>query len=229
MRSHALVQSGVGSPDKPDVTIATAQVPFATPVRDHAQAAGASPLSAEHLWEMHDARQRATKVRRCIMVVKVNGWSIGVFGALTLLFGMFSLTGWVLGGGMIALASVELGAVAGLKRIEPSAARRLGWNQLALAGLLLAYAGWSLYGAMFGPDPLASTIAAVPEAAEMLAPYSSMARMISAAVYVALALVAIFAQGGTALYYFTREKHIRAYRAQTPGWIVQMQQAGAPL
>ena len=57
-----------------------------------------------------------------------------------------------------------------------------------------------------------------------------LARMISATVYVGLACVAVLAQGGTALYYFTREKHIRAYREQTPPWIVEMQrQSGAPL
>ena len=37
------------------------------------------------------------------------------------------------------------------------------------------------------------------------------------------------AQGGTALYYFTREKHIRAYREQTPAWIVEFQQGGGQL
>jgi hypothetical protein len=87
-----------------------------------------------------------------------------------------------------------------------------------------------LYQSVYGPDLLASAAAEVPEAADMLAPYSGLARMISIAVYVGLACVAIFAQGGTALYYFSREKHIRAYREQTPAWIVEMQQqSGAPL
>lgn len=189
----------------------------------------ASPLSAEHLRQVQDARTRAKKVRRCITVAQFDGWSVGVFGALTLLFGVFSPVGWVLGGGMLAVAYVELSTVERVKRLESAAARRLGCNQLALSALLLAYAGWRLYGALWGPDPLASTIAAAPEAAQMLAPYSSIARMITAAVYVALACVAIVAQGGTALYYFTREKHIRAYREQTPGWIVQMQQSGGQI
>jgi len=210
----------------------TAQIPFAAPVAAKPQAAvsaGASPLSAQHLQQMQDARVRAKKIRRCVAVANFDGWSVGAFGALTLLFGVFTLTGWLLGGGMLAIACVELSTVASVKRLEPSAARRLGWNQLALAGLLLGYAGWSLYAAWFGPDPLAATIAAAPETAELLAPYSSLARLISVAVYVALAAVAIFAQGGTALYYFTREKHIRAYREHTPSWIVEMQQGGGQL
>lgn len=213
------------------MTTVNAAIPFVTrvPAQPQAAGAGASPLSVEHLREMHDARLRAKKVRRCIGVATFDGWSVGVFGALTLLFGLFTVVGWVLGGGMIAIAYVELKTIDAIKRLEPTSVRRLGWNQLALGALLLTYAAWSLYAAWFGPDPLASTIAAAPETAEMLAPYSSIARLISAAVYICLAGVAIFAQGGTALYYFTREKHIRAYREQTPAWIVEMQQAGAPI
>ncbi len=192
-------------------------------------AEGVSPLSAEHVREMHDARGRAKRIRRCITVATFDGWSVGIFGALTLLFGIFSAVGWILGGGMCAIAYVELSTLNRLKRLEPAAARRLGWNQLALASLLLAYAGWSLYGTWFGPGPLAATIAAAPETAQMLAPYSSIIRLISVAVYVALAAVAIFAQGGTALYYFTREKYIRAYHAETPGWIVEFQRGGGQL
>jgi hypothetical protein len=188
-----------------------------------------SPLSPQHLREMQDARVRAKKVRRCIAVANFDGWSVGIFGALTLLFGLFSVVGWLLGGGMLAIAYVELSTVPRLKRLAPGAARRLGWNQIALGSLLLGYAGWSLYQSVYGPDPLASTIAQAPEAAEMLAPYSEIARMIGIAVYVGLALVAIFAQGGTALYYFTREKHVRAYREQTPAWIIEFQQSGGQL
>ena len=216
------------------MTTVSATIPFAAPAaaaaKPHAAGgAGASPLSAEHLRQMQDARVRAKKIRRCVALANFDGWSVGAFGALTLLFGVFTLTGWLLGGGMLAVAYVELNTVGSVKRLEPSAARRLGWNQLALAGLLLSYAGWSLYAAWFGPDPLASTIAAAPETAELLAPYSSLARLIRVAVYIALAAVAIFAQGGTALYYFTREKHIRAYREQTPSWIVELQQGGGQL
>ena len=210
----------------------SASIPFAVPVPAKPHAAGGaegSPLSPEHLKQMEEARQRAKKIRRCIAVANFDGWSVGVFGALTLLFGVFTLTGWLLGGGMLAVAYVELSAVPSLKRLEPSVTKRLGWNQIALSAILLTYALWSLYAAWFGPDPLAEAIASAPETAEMLAPFSSIARLINAAVYIALAGVAIIAQGGTALYYFTRAKYIRAYRDQTPRWIIEMQRAGAQL
>ena len=53
-----------------------------------------------------------------------------------------------------------------------------------------------------------------------------LARMIAFGVYGTLIAVAIFAQGGTALYYFTREKHLRQYIQTTPPWIIEMQRAG---
>lgn len=219
---------GLRSTDNISVMTAIAAIPMAISAKPQA-AEGGSPLSGEHLREMHEARVRAKRIRRCITVATFDGWSVGIFGALTLLFGMFSAVGWVLGGGMCAIAYVELSTLDRLKRLEPAAARRLGWNQVALASLLLAYAGWSLYGTWFGPDPLAATIAAAPETAPTLAPYSSIVRLISVAVYVALAAVAVFAQGGTALYYFTREKHIRAYGVETPAWIVEFQKGGGQL
>lgn len=228
-----VIKGSDASTDNTPVTTTTAGIPFAMVAKPQAAGASAhvsaSPLSAEHLREMQDARRRAKRIRRCIAVATFDGWSVGVFGALTLLFGVFSVVGWVLGGGMCAIAYIELSAVDRLKRLDPSVARRLGWNQIALAMLLLSYAGWSLHGVWFGPDPLAATIAAAPETAEMLAPYSSIARLIGIAVYVGLAAVAIFAQGGTALYYFTREKHIRAYREQTPAWIVEFQRGGGQI
>ena len=39
-------------------------------------------------------------------------------------------------------------------------------------------------------------------------------------------LVAIFVQGGTALYYITRQHTLRQYTAQTPTWIRELQQRG---
>ena len=180
------------------------------------------PLSPEHYRQLADAQLRAKKVRRAVAVAAFDGWSVGVFGGLTLLVGVFSVAGWVMGAGMLAVAYVELAGRDRLRRMEPGVATRLGWNQLALAGLLIGYAAWGLYNALLGPDPLAATIAAAPETAELLAPYSGFARMISAAVYVGVALIAVFAQGGTAWYYFTREKYVRAYREQTPAWIVEL-------
>jgi hypothetical protein len=53
--------------------------------------------------------------------------------------------------------------------------------------------------------------------------------MISYLIYGTLALVAIFGQGGTALFYVSRRKYIEEYARQTPAWIVQAQSVGLPM
>ena len=47
--------------------------------------------------------------------------------------------------------------------------------------------------------------------------------------YGTLAAVAIFVQGGTALYYLSRRRLIEQYLRETPAWIVQAQRAGMPM
>jgi hypothetical protein len=125
------------------------------------------------------------------------------------------------------IAYVEFTGAAKLKQLNAEAPRKLAFNQLALAALLIGYATWSLYTGLSGPSALMSSEAAQdPMVAEMLAPYEGIERQITALVYIVLILVAIFAQGGTALFYFSRTKYVKAYVQETPAWIVAMQRAG---
>jgi hypothetical protein len=48
-------------------------------------------------------------------------------------------------------------------------------------------------------------------------------------VYGGLAAVAIFGQGGTALYYWSRRRFVEAYLKETPRWIIDAQRAGLPM
>jgi hypothetical protein len=192
--------------------------PAARDVQPAANAA--SPLSPAHLAEVRAAHARGAKVRRAIGVARFGGWTVGIFGGLTLLFGLFSASGWLMGIGMLIAARGEFRGATGLARFDPLAARRLAWNQVFLAGVLIAYSAWGAWSSLTGPDPLAASAAGSPEVAQMLAPYGSLVRKLSMMVYAAIALIAVGAQGGTAWYYFSREKHVRAFVAQTPAWVV---------
>jgi hypothetical protein len=44
-----------------------------------------------------------------------------------------------------------------------------------------------------------------------------------------VAAVAIFVEGGMALFHFSRRKVVEAYIRETPQWIVEAQRAGVPL
>lgn len=159
-----------------------------------------------------------------------DGWTIAIFAALTFVCGLSSVSGIVMAAGMAIIACIELTGASRLRRLDPQAARMLGFNQLAFALLLVAYAIWSLYHELKSGGGMRAELAAVdPSAVEILKPFENLARQITLMVYGALIAVAVLAQGGTALFYFTRIKHIRAHLKQTPAWIVQMQRTGVSL
>ena len=59
-----------------------------------------------------------------------------------------------------------------------------------------------------------------------VADYDELIRWIVIAVYGTVMTIAIIGPGLTALYYYTRTRHIDAYIHQTPQWILDLQRAG---
>ena len=220
--------------DKESVTAVSA-IPVTAPPAPPTPAPPPPPppfagLSPEHLRQLTEARQRATKIRRAISVAKFDGWSVGMFGALTFLVGAisFSWIGLLLGGGMLAVAWVEFRGADRLRRLDAGATKSLAFNQLVLGGLLLTYAIYSLWGVYHTHDPAFDELRGmgnVPGIGDI----DNIAHLIGLLIYGTLAAVAIFGQGGTALYYHTRRRHIESYLRDTPPWIVEAQRAGMPL
>jgi len=186
------------------------------------------PLTPDQLAQLTAARLAGRKIRRAVSVATFDGWTIAIFAALTFLCGLSSPATILLGLGMAVVSYVELTNAAKLRRVDPSAPRRLAFNQLALASMLILYALWSLHTQSDNKE-LQSLIASEPAAAEMLKSLQPLVQRITVAIYASLIAVAILAQGGTALFYYTRTKHIQAYLAQTPPWILQLQKAGFAL
>jgi hypothetical protein len=185
-------------------------------------------LSDEHLRQLAAARRAGGKLKRAIAVASFDGWTVGVFGALTLLTGLTDPSGLLMGAGMGAVAFVELRGAGRLKRLESGVTRTLGFNQLALAGIMIAYALWRLHAEMSGVSPY-QAYKSDPQLARMLQPIENMTHLITLALYGAMICVALFAQGGLALFYFTRGKYIDAYLTKTPAWIIDMQRGGVVL
>ncbi len=190
--------------------------------------AGASPLpslSPQQLQEMADARIAMKPIRRAIFAANFDGWSLAVFAFLSLICGFSSITGILIGVGLGTVAFVELRGISGLRKFEPKTARTLGYNQLALAGILVLYAAWNL---IFPPSLSKELQSASPDLKAALGGYdlNSINTQINYVIYFTLIAVAVFAQGSLAIFYFRREKTIREYLANTPPWIVQMQRAG---
>ena len=173
--------------------------------------------------ELTDARAAHKYIRRAVAVANFDGWSIAVFAFLNCLCGFTDLTSMIVGLAMGAMAFVEIRGASQLRRLDETAPRRLGFNQVLLGMLLCAYAVWQIYQYLHAPSALAAVTQADPRVGKR---FEDMFRSLAVALYGSLIIFAIVAQGGAALFYFTREKYIRTYRQRTPAWIIQMQQAG---
>lgn len=185
----------------------------------------ASPLNDEHLQQLAAAKIRAKRVNFAASIAAINGWSIGAFAALTLLGAIFSVSALPLAIGMGIVAWIEITGSARLRRFDTKAPRRLGFNQLGFAALLVAYAVWQLVAGLTGPSRYAEYMDYGSEVAGMLGPIEDITRVITIVVYVSVIVFALLVPGLTARYYFTRAKHIYKYLKHTPDWVVQMQRA----
>ena len=191
-------------------------------------------MTPEALRQLHEARARSKKIRRAVTVAHFDGWCVAIFAGLTLMGSAvsFSFPGMLVGIGMGAVAWIEFTSARQLVQLDPASIKRLAWNQLFLAGILLAYAAYALWTGLRDPAAYAGVVSSQlndPELARMVGPIENLVRWLLLAIYGTLAFVAITVQGSTALYYLTRGKHLRAYLEQTPRWILDAQRSGLPI
>ncbi|HEX4794595.1 MAG TPA: hypothetical protein VH370_12420 [Humisphaera sp.] len=186
-------------------------------------------LTYAHFQQIAEAQKKLKKIRRAISVANFDGWTIGIFGGLSLMFGMIggiSVSDIIVGLVLAGIALVELRTAKNLRRLDVRSARILGFNQLALAALIILYSLWRMHASGSADSSEGQMISQVADVDPgMASSVRSLTEQVSYALYGSLILFAILAQGGTALYYFSREKYLRAYVEQTPQWILQMQQS----
>ncbi len=187
------------------------------------------PLSRQHYDAMRDAKSKRAKIDFAIGVATFNGWSIGIFAVISALILplSFSLQGLLVAAGLGAVAYHEFKGRRLLHLLDTRAPRLLGYNQLALGAVIVGYCAWSLIAELAGPGSYAQTIEQNPELADVLGSMEGLMSTIVVAVYVGAILLTIPYQGLIAWYYFSREKHLRAYIDQTPGWVTDLQRAAA--
>ena len=212
--------------DNKVVTLAPPPLPVAAPPVLPPSPAAAQPLTQEHLFQLAAAQALGRKVARAVTVALFDGWSIAAFATLTFLLGLGSVSGMFVGAAMGIIAYFELRGAQGLRRLDPRAARTLGFNQVALGSLLIGYALWGIVRELTGAGEYAALAASDPQLGEALKPIESLTRMLSLAVNLGLIVVSLVAQGSLAAYYFSRVRYIRTYVEQTPAWIVAIQKTG---
>jgi hypothetical protein len=200
-----------------------------------AATAAAPPLPDASLTEgqFMAIRQGAAAYRTVKGVAHVAGMSgsstltIGVLAvAVLVLMPPVTAVNAVIALGVCAIGVVELLGRKGIQRAEPSAARLLGFNQLAFLALITAYCVYQI--ATFSPkefqehmvSPDAQTaLTQLPNMQALVKDLERAAPMLNAAFYGVVILLSVLMQGGLARYYFTRRKRIEAYRSATPAWV----------
>lgn len=191
--------------------------------------APSSGLAPQQVTDLIAARDRSAKLRRAAAIARFDAWMIAVFAALTGLTGLFSLSSLLLAGGMGFIAWNEFRGVRALRRLDPAAPKSLAINQICLAAILIAYALFQVYQSATAPGEYAAMAGGDAQLTEMLGPIDQLVTLLTMSVYGLIIFVAIFVQGGTALYYFTRQKYLRAYLTSTPSWILDLQQSGVTI
>lgn len=168
------------------------------------------------------------KISLAAGLARCGGWTLGFFAVLTFGLGIPNdPVSLALGLALGVVAWNELRGGAMLRRLDVSAARLLGCNQLALGVLTVVYACWQLAGSSDGSalrDAIGSS--GGPEASELLdravGDLGALSAIVSYAVYGTLAIVGALIPGLTAWYYFSRARLVRELRASTPEWALRI-------
>ena len=103
-----------------------------------------SPLTSEQLQELQDAKESAGSFLGAAKVAAFNGWTIGFFAGVSILSGLFSLTGFVVGVGLAVVTRNEFVGRGRLRRLDPSGLELLWRNQVGFMALIIVYCVWSM-------------------------------------------------------------------------------------
>lgn len=182
-----------------------------------------APLTPEQRQAFSEANARAGKILGAARVATFNGWTVGVFAAIGVVFGVVSLTALVLGIGMAVVARNEFRGRAMLRQFDARGPKLLGRNQLGFLVLIIAYCLWSMYQAVHNPITDLAGLEGIEESV------GSLVTELTVAVYAAVIVLSGLFQGLTARYYFARAPLIRTYLRETPEWIVELQRSSSAL
>ena len=185
------------------------------------------PLTDDDLRALADAnlayRRQATRLAG---LAAFTGWSTIVLAVLALPFGFVYPTAFIVGGALLGVGLRELQGRRKLLRLEPNAYSHLASNQWLLAGVIGAYCLWRIYLGLTGPNPLTEPNDDLP--AEYTQLFEDLKEFewlypIVLGVYGTVLVVTLIYQAIMAAFYLSRRKHLAAYLAETPEWILDTQ------
>jgi hypothetical protein len=197
---------------------------------------GPPPVPPAPLDETHFLMIRRAVFRRKIVrsAARAAAWDAGITLAIGLLGLMLSLAWWSWLGILVTVGICAIGCVGLVARrlmsdAKPSAARILAVNQLAFMTLILLYCVIQMLtfspaaarAALLSPE-VVSQLRDLPGMDQALADIERSAPTMVYGFYSLVILLSVCAQGGMALYYVTRRRHVEAFRRETPEWILRL-------
>ncbi len=179
--------------------------------------AGSGPLSAEQKAALDDAARRMRVLLKPARVAAVNAWTIGIFGAITVLWGLVSGGGGVVVGVLLlAVAWNEKRGRDRLLALDPEGATILGWNQVALAAVVTGYCLVAIVKAHTAPS------ASMQELEDAAGFDPDLVAQLTTLVYGAVIVGVVAGQAFLARWHFRRRAQVEAFRSETPPWVVEL-------
>ncbi len=217
-------------PTTPIVTKSPAFV--ARPAARDAAMPDPSPLTEAHFRIVRQVVAARGPVRRAAKTARGSAFTILVVGVVSIPIALIFPTwlGIVVVTGICTIGVREYIGAGRMRRAEPSAAAYLGSNQLAFVALIVVYCVIQMatsspaeFGSTAISSELRTSLAQLPEMQSSVEELiGSWAPLAVYGFYSLVILLSIGFQGGLALYYFTRKRHLEAARQVTPPWVERL-------
>ncbi len=176
-----------------------------------------TPFSPEQQATLDEARERRRIFSRTERIATLNLWTIGLFGGLTVLWGLVSGgSGLLVGVALLAVAWNERRGRDRLRALDLRGPLILGRNQLVLAGVVGVYCLWAIRRTRMAPDP------SMQQLEELAGIPTDLVADLTAAVYGVVLVVVGVIQLLLARYHFRRGPMLAAFRSTTPTWVIDL-------
>jgi hypothetical protein len=189
-------------------------------------------VAAEDFALLRRALAGRRPVRSAARTARSSAVSILVIGAagipITLIWP--SWLGLLTEAGICAIGVIEYIGARRMQRGDVSAAAFLGRNQLAFLGLIVLYCVIQMVtistaaaqGSLLSADMQSALSQLQGTDSELDHEFRTWAPLATYGFYSLIIALSVCFQGGLAVYYFTRKRHLEAVAAATPAWIQRL-------
>lgn len=188
-----------------------------------------SPLTEAHFKLLRQAVAARKPVHNAARTARGSATTILVIGVASIPIAVLypSWLGTAVVAGICTVGVIEYIGAQRMRRGDPAAAVFLGRNQLAFLAVIVAYCLIQML--TYSPAQTRSALDSaelqpafeqMPELRQQLdGMIQSFAPIATYGFYSLVIVISIAAQGGLAVYYFTRRRHLEALQHSTPPWI----------